>query len=77
MLSANTRACSAWGLGLGVPLGPALLIALCIEWGVPGWWIVGALFALTGLAVPPIVRWAEHDRPHLQARMGDDEPSES
>jgi MFS family permease len=65
------------GLGLGITLGPALLITLCIDWGVPGWWIVGALFALTGLAVPPIVRWAEHDRPHLQAEMRDVEPSET
>jgi MFS family permease len=59
------------GLGLGLSLGPVLLITLCIEWGVPGWWIVGALFALAGLAAPPIVRWAERNRPHLQAGMGD------
>jgi hypothetical protein len=58
--------------GMGLDLG----IALCIEWGVPGWWVVGALFALTGLAVPPVVRWAEHHRPHLQPGMGDAEPSE-
>ena len=57
------------GLGLGITLGPALLIALCIEWGVPGWWIVGGLFAVTGLAVPPVVRWAERDRPHVRAEM--------
>jgi MFS family permease len=50
------------GLGLGLALGPAVLIALCIEWGTPGWWVVGALFALTGLAVPPVVRWAEQNR---------------
>jgi MFS family permease len=56
------------GLGLGISLGPALLIALCIEWGAPGWWVVGAIFVLTGLAVPPVVRWAERDRPHLRAQ---------
>jgi MFS family permease len=65
------------GLGLGITLGPALLIALCIEWGAPGWWIVGGLFALTGLAVPPVVRWAERDRPHLKAGIGDVEPVRS
>ncbi|WP_328605508.1 MFS transporter [Amycolatopsis sp. NBC_00345] len=59
------------GLGLGVTLGPALLITLCIGWGVPGWWVVGALFALTGLAVPPVIRWAERDRPHLRAGTGE------
>jgi hypothetical protein len=65
------------GLGLGTTLGPALLITLCIEWGVPGWWLVGGLFAVTGLAVPPVVRWAERDRPHLRARTGDLEPTTS
>lgn len=65
------------GLSLGITIGPTLLISLCIDWGVPGWWIVGAVFALTGLAVPPVVRWAERDRPHLQAGMGGLEPSES
>jgi MFS family permease len=51
------------GLGLGTTIGPALLIALCIEWGTPGWWVVGALFAATGLAVPAATRWAERTRP--------------
>ena len=53
------------GLGLGVTIGPAVLIALCIEWGTPGWWVVGGLFALTGLAVPVTVRWAERCRPEV------------
>ena len=47
------------GLGLGVTVGPVLLISLCIDWGRPGWWVVGALFAVTGLAVPRAVRLAE------------------
>ena len=64
------------GLSLGTTLGPIVLITLCIEWGVPGWWVVGAMFALTGLAVPPIVRWAERDRAHLQAEQKDVELSE-
>ncbi|MFD7874069.1 hypothetical protein ACFV5G_08065 [Streptomyces sp. NPDC059766] len=46
------------GTGLADGLGPALLISLCITWGRPGWYVVGALFALTGLAAPPAVRWA-------------------
>ncbi|MFJ7965471.1 MFS transporter [Streptomyces sp. NPDC096324] len=46
------------GTGLAEGLGPALLISLCITWGRPGWYVVGALFALTGLAAPPAVRWA-------------------
>jgi hypothetical protein len=50
------------GLGFGMTVGPALLIALCLGMGVPGWWIVGGFFALTGLAVPPAVRWADRRR---------------
>ncbi|MFE3454576.1 hypothetical protein ACFXJ8_37205 [Nonomuraea sp. NPDC059194] len=59
------------GAGLAEALGPGLLIALCITWGRPGWFVVGALFALTGLAAPFAVRWArrhQHTRqPHLEA----------
>ncbi|MFG1687177.1 hypothetical protein ACGFNP_43945 [Nonomuraea sp. NPDC049269] len=50
------------GAGLAEGLGPALLIALCITWGAPGWYVVGGLFALTGLAAPLAVRWAERQR---------------
>ncbi|WP_327281346.1 MFS transporter [Streptomyces sp. NBC_01205] len=50
------------GAGLAEAVGPALLISLCITWGRPGWYLVGALFALTGLAAPLAVRWAERQR---------------
>ncbi|MEV0170996.1 MFS transporter [Streptomyces sp. NPDC050803] len=46
------------GAGLADALGPGLLISLCITWGRPGWYVVGAMFALTGLAAPFAVRWA-------------------
>src|SRR5205823_13325186 len=51
------------GMGLGTTIGPALLIALCIRLGGPGWWIVGGFFALTGLTVPAAVRWASRRQP--------------
>ncbi|MEG8179805.1 MFS transporter [Nocardia terpenica] len=51
------------GAGLGQAIGPALLIALCINCGVVGWLIVGAGFALCGAVVPVAVRWAERQRP--------------
>ncbi|MFF0742823.1 MFS transporter [Streptomyces sp. NPDC004111] len=51
------------GAGLAEALGPGLLIALCITWGWPGWYVMGALFALTGLAAPAAVRWAGRSRP--------------
>ncbi|MFC9846494.1 hypothetical protein ACFWFF_13340 [Streptomyces sp. NPDC060223] len=50
------------GAGLAEALGPVLLISLCITWGRPGWYVVGALFALTGLAAPLAVRWAERQQ---------------
>ncbi|MGH4032008.1 MFS transporter [Actinomycetota bacterium Odt1-20B] len=50
------------GAGLAEALGPGLLISLCITWGRPGWYVVGALFAVTGLAAPLAVRWAERSR---------------
>ncbi|MEW2418309.1 MFS transporter [Streptomyces sp. NPDC046866] len=46
------------GAGLAEAVGPALLISLCITWGRPGWYVVGALFAVAGLAAPPAVAWA-------------------
>ncbi|MEW2529615.1 MFS transporter [Streptomyces sp. NPDC047071] len=46
------------GAGLAEALGPTLLISLCITWGRPGWYVLGALFAVTGLAAPLAVRWA-------------------
>lgn len=53
----------ALGLGLAETLGPGLLIALCITWGQPGWYVMGALFVATGLAAQLAVRLAEHRRP--------------
>ncbi|MFF8554199.1 MFS transporter [Streptomyces sp. NPDC015501] len=53
--------------GAGVPvarmLGPLLLTALIVSWGVPGWLLLGALFLGAGLAMGPAVRWAERSRP--------------
>ncbi|MER6154236.1 MFS transporter [Streptomyces sp. NPDC001868] len=58
------------GAGLADALGPALIISLCITWGRPGWFVVGTLFALTGLMAPLAVRWA-------QSRQAHPEPAES
>ncbi|MEU6375259.1 MFS transporter [Streptomyces sp. NPDC046909] len=52
------------GAGLAEAFGPGLLIALCITWGRPGWYVAGAMFALTGLAAPPAVRWAQNQQHH-------------
>ena len=50
------------GAGLAEALGPGLLIALCITWGRPGWYVVGALFAVTGLLTPAAVAWAQRQQ---------------
>ncbi|WBP86179.1 MFS transporter [Kitasatospora cathayae] len=63
------------GLGLGVTIGPALVIALCVTWGTPGWWVLGAVLALTGLTVPPAVRWAQRELAKTEAAAATDEPA--
>ncbi|MFD4622823.1 MFS transporter [Streptomyces sp. NPDC058475] len=50
------------GAALAEAVGPGLLISLCITWGRPGWYVVGALFAVTGLAAPRAVRWAQREQ---------------
>ncbi|GLV79933.1 MFS transporter [Streptomyces hygroscopicus] len=56
------------GAGLSEAVGPTLLISLCITWGRPGWYVVGALFALAGLAAPFAVRWAQRPRQGREVR---------
>lgn len=50
------------GAGFSEAIGPGLLIALCITWGRPGWFVAGALFAVAGLLTPLAVRGAEANR---------------
>lgn len=57
------------GAGLSEAVGPGLLIALCVGWGRPGWFAVGALFALTGLLTPLAVRRAEAGRAGAASRV--------
>lgn len=47
------------GLGLSDAVAPVLLTSLCIGLGQPGWYMIAALFAVTGVCVPLVVRWAE------------------
>ncbi|MBP2047981.1 MFS family permease [Streptomyces griseochromogenes] len=44
-------------------VGPPVLGALCITWGRPGWFVLGAIFASLGLVIPGVVKWAERTRP--------------
>jgi MFS family permease len=51
------------GLDLAGAIGPALLTALVVGVGSPGWVVLGAGFAAAGLSGPAITRWAERTRP--------------
>ncbi|MCX5531977.1 MFS transporter [Streptomyces sp. NBC_00006] len=52
--------------GTGVPLartvGPLVLTALLVTWGVPGWLVLGAVFLAAGAAMGPVARRAEAAR---------------
>ncbi len=58
-----------FGMGMGIAdsVGPALLVALCIGWGVSGWLTVGAFFTVMGMISPAVVRWAERKGGHARA----------
>ncbi len=44
-------------------ISPALMTLLIGSWGQPGWFILAALFASSGLAAIPTTRWAIRTRP--------------
>jgi MFS family permease len=49
-----------FGLGTGIAeaMGPVVLI-VCLNWGVPGWLLVGAGFLVVGAVSPPLIALAE------------------
>lgn len=50
------------GLRLADFIGPVLLAWLCIDIGVVGWYVTGALLLTSGLLAPRVVAWAESSR---------------
>ncbi|MGW2213203.1 MFS transporter [Streptomyces sp. NPDC001781] len=62
-----------YGAGTAVArlIGPLLLTTPILSWGTGGWLVVGALFLAAGLAMEPVVRWAEAQRP---AEKGESAP---
>lgn len=50
------------GFAASSMLAPLVLTTLCVTWGVPGWLLVGALPAVAGLALAPLVARAERAR---------------
>ncbi|MFE9205866.1 MFS transporter [Micromonospora sp. NPDC007230] len=55
----------AYGMGmqLGSMVAPVVVTTLAVGWGVPGWLLLGGLFLLLGVLVPPVVAWAGRTRP--------------
>ncbi|MFF1905131.1 MFS transporter [Kitasatospora sp. NPDC058218] len=51
------------GVAVARTVGPLLLTTLLLTWGVPGWLLLGGIFAAAGWAMGPAVRWAERRRP--------------
>ncbi|MFJ5546542.1 MFS transporter [Streptomyces sp. NPDC093225] len=51
------------GLALARTLGPLLLTSLLLVWGIPGWVLLGGVFAAAAWAVGPVGRWAARTRP--------------
>ena len=54
----------AYGMGmqLGGMIAPVVVTTLAVGWGAPGWLLLGGLFLLLGMLVPPVVRWAARTR---------------
>jgi len=50
------------GLDAASAIGPALLTALVLGLGAPGWVVLAAGFAMAGLLGPVVTRWAEQER---------------
>ncbi|MCW3813499.1 MFS transporter [Micromonospora sp. DR5-3] len=55
----------AYGMGmqLGSMVAPVVVTTLAVGWGAPGWLLLGGLFLLLGVLVPPVVAWAGRTRP--------------
>lgn len=50
------------GFSLSNVIAPTLIALLCIEWGRPGWWVMGGLVLASGLLLVPVCRWALRTR---------------
>lgn len=50
------------GFSLSNVIAPTLIALLCIEWGRPGWWVMGGLVMAAGLLLVPVCRWALRTR---------------
>ncbi|MEU2563488.1 MFS transporter [Streptomyces longispororuber] len=47
------------GVTVARTLGPLVLTALLVEWGTPGWLVLGGAILVASYAMGPVARWAE------------------
>lgn len=57
------------GVAVARTLGPLVLTTLLLTWGVPGWLLLGGIFAAAGCAMGPAVRRAERSRLRAQTAV--------
>ncbi|MBA8923403.1 MFS family permease [Kutzneria viridogrisea] len=50
------------GYAASVMVAPTVLVFLLIQWGTPGWLLLGGVFVLASLAIGPAVNWATRNR---------------
>jgi hypothetical protein len=50
------------GFSVSNVIAPTLITLLCIEWGRPGWWVMGGLVLAAGALQVPVCRWALRTR---------------
>ena len=50
------------GFSLSRMAAPTLITVLCIEWGRPGWFVLGAVIALASVLMVPASSWALRSR---------------
>ena len=48
----------AAGFSLSGVIAPTLITFLCIEWGWPGWYVMGGIVVAAAAALGPVSRWA-------------------
>lgn len=51
------------GFAAATMIAPALTTGTAIQYGLPGWLVLGAMFAVAGAALVPVTRWAIRTRP--------------
>lgn len=49
---------ASFGFAVSGVVGPTLITFLCIEWGWPGWYAMGAIVVAAAAAIGPASRWA-------------------